>query len=324
MKIFLTGASSFIGRALVPILIKQKHMVICALRKKADDTHYFSKAGCSIWHFDTLDGKTDFSQALDKVDVIIHLAALVHVNKKLADSLKREFISVNVDGTWNLAEQAAQKKVKRLVFLSSIGVNGKSSKKADYFNEENEEKPYNAYTASKLEAEKMLRNLEAKTGLEVVIIRSPLVYGPGVKANFLRMMDLVHTRLPLPFAGIKNKRSFIAIDNLVDVIADCVVHEKAAGETFFVCDDSPLSTPEMIEKISREMGLRPRLFYFPRFFLKYGFFLIHHQEIYESLWENMAVDSKKVRQYLGWQPRMTIDEGIRKTVQWYLENKSAK
>jgi UDP-glucose 4-epimerase len=231
---------------------------------------------------------------------------------------------VNADGTQNLAEQAAQKKVKRFVFISSMGVNGKSTKNCDFFNEENDESPYNAYTYSKLEAEKSLRTLEANTGMEVVILRPPLVYGPGVKANFLKLLHLVGSGIPLPFAGIKNKRSFIAIDNLVDVIADCVVHEKAAGETFFVCDDSPLSTSEMIEKISREMGLRPRLFYFPRFFLKYGLFLIHHQETYESLWENMAVDSKKVRQYLGWRPRMTIDEGIRKTVQWYLENKSAK
>jgi UDP-glucose 4-epimerase len=324
MRIFLTGASSFIGRTLIPLLIKQKHIITCAIRNKSTGMRKFSQTGCSKWYFDTLDARTDFTQALKEIDVVIHLASQVRIRTKSKGDVKREYMRVNADGTQNLAEQAAQQKVKRFVFISSMGVNGKSTKFCDVFNEENAENPYNDYTCSKLEAEKRLRALETKTGMEVVILRPPLVYGPGVKANFLKLLHLVGSGMPLPFAGIKNKRSFIAIDNLVDAIADCVVHEKAAGETFFVCDDSPLSTPEMIEKISREMGFRPRLFYFPSFFLKYGLFLIHHQEMYESLWGNMAVDSKKVHQYLGWRPRTSVDEGIRKTVQWYLENKSAK
>ena len=324
MKIFLTGASSFIGRALIPLLIKQKHKVTCAFRKKTDDRNDFFPAGCSFWFFDTLDGKTDFRQALGNVDVIIHLAALVHINKRLADSLQREFMRVNVDGTRNLAEQAAQKKVKRFVFISSIGVNGKSTNDCNLFNEDDEEKPYDAYTASKIEAEKALRKLEVKTGLEVVIIRPPLVYGPGVKANFLKMLDLINTGLPLPFAGVNNRRSFIAVDNLVDVIAECAVHEKAAGETFFVGDDTLLSTPQLIEKISLALGFKPRLFFFPSLFFKYMLTLMRRQDMYESLWGNMAVDSRKIQDRLGWRPGMTTDEGIRKTVHWYLEKKGVE
>ncbi|OGR28091.1 MAG: hypothetical protein A2277_14935 [Desulfobacterales bacterium RIFOXYA12_FULL_46_15] len=324
MRIFVTGASSFIGRWLIPFLIKQNHMVTGVFRNKTADINNVSQAGFGIRYFDTLDGKTDFRQALENIDVVIHLAALVHIGKRHEGDLQREFMRVNVDGTRNLAEQAAQNKVKRFVFISSIGVNGKSIKTPGFFNEENDEKPYNAYTASKFEAEKVLRELSARTGLEIVIIRSPLVYGPGVKANFLKMIDLVNTGLPLPFAGISNKRSFIAVDNLVDVIATCVVHEKAAGETFFVSDDQPLSTPQLIEKISEALGFKPRLFYSPSLFFKYVLILIRRQEIYESLWGNMAVDSRKINHYLGWKPIMTMDEGIRKTIHWYLEKKSAK
>ena len=324
MRIFLTGATSFIGRSLVPVLIKQNHSVTCALRQNSADINDFVQTGCTIWYFNTLDGKTDFRQVLENIDVVIHLAARVHIGKKLENDLQGKYMSVNVDGTQNLAEQAVQKKVKRFVFISSIGVNGKSTKACDFFNEENDEKPYSAYTASKFEAEKVLRQLEAEIGLEVVIIRSPLVYGPGVKANFLKMINLVNMGLPLPFAEVNNRRSFIAIDNLVDAIAECAVHEKATGETFFVCDGPPLSTPQLIEKISRALGFKPRLFYFPALFFKYVLILIRRQEIYESLWGNMAVDSSKINQYLGWEPIITADEGIRKTVQWFLEKKSKK
>ncbi len=323
MNILLTGASSFIGRALVPILIQQ-HNVTCAVRKVSVDSNYLSHTGCNIRYFDTLNGKTDFRQALENIEVVVHLAGLVHIRKKNEHIMQKEFTSVNVDGTRNLAEQAVQQKIKRFVFISSIGVNGKSTKNPDFLNEGNDEKPYNTYTISKFEAEKELRELEAKTGLEVVIIRSPLVYGQGVKANFLKMLDLINSGVPLPFAGINNKRSFIAVDNLVDAIAECVVHEKASGETFFVSDDMPLSTPQLIKKISKELGLKPRLFYFPSVFFKYVLILLHRKEAYESLWESMVVDSKKIHHCLGWKPKITVDEGIRKTIDWYLEKKRAK
>jgi nucleoside-diphosphate-sugar epimerase len=320
MRIFLTGATGFIGRSLYLLLKRRNHTVTCAVRKDSSDGQNRNSLFERICYFDTLNVETDFRKALEKSDVVIHLAARAHMLTKSDYDLYDQFMDINFHSTRNLAEQAAQKGVKRFVFISSIGVNGKSTEAELAYTEEDEEKPFNSYTLSKLRAEQALRKIEADTGMEVVIIRPPLVYGPEVKANFLKLLDLVHTGVPLPFAGLKNKRSFIAIDNLVDAITECAVHEKAGGETFLVSDGHPLSTPQLLDKISISMGVHLRMFYFPSPILKAVLTLFQKKGIYERLWENLIVDSTKIQQYLGWLPKVTVDEGIQKTVQWYVEN----
>lgn len=319
MRILITGGSGFIGRSLFPLLIKQKHIVSCAVWKKDSITYDQSCLFDRVCYFETLNAETDFGEALENIDVVIHMAARVHILTKFDYETHEEFLDINFHGTRNLAEQAAQKGVKRFVFISSIGVNGKSTDDLTAYKEEDVEKPYNSYTVSKFQAEQALRKIEADTGMEVVVVRPPLVYGPEVKANFLKLLNLVRKGLPLPFAGINNQRSFIAIDNLVDVIAECVVHENAGGETFLVCDGQSLSTQQLIHKISNAMGLKSRLFYFPASLFKGVMILFRKRGIYDRLWGSLEMDSKKIRQCLGWQPKVSFDEAIKKTVLWYLK-----
>jgi nucleoside-diphosphate-sugar epimerase len=294
MRILVTGLNGFIGRSLYPILLKRKHTISCAVWKKNAGTHNQKGLFDRVCYFDVLNSETDFGEALENIDVVIHMASRVHVSTKSDYHTHKEFMDINFHGTRNLAEQAAQKGVKRFVFISSAGVNGKSTKGIASYTEEDAENPYNSYTISKLLAEQALRKIEADTGLEVVIIRPPLVYGPEVKANFLKLLNLVHSGLPLPLAGIKNQRSFIAVDNLVDVIAECVVHEKAGGETFLVSDGQPLSTTQLIYKLSTAMGLPSRLFYFPAPILKWIFILFKKTKHYCPLFSDERIISRKL------------------------------
>ena len=321
MNIFLTGVNGFIGSALYPSLIKRGYNLTCMLRKKTsktDDKNLLLVQQCCI---DNLNNKTDFKNSLKNIDVVIHLAGLAHSPVKSDYANHNKFLDINFHGTRNLALQAAKNSVKRFVFISTISVYGTSSEKKSGYTEEDNKKPYNSYTVSKLKAEQALRKIEKETGMEVVIIRPSLVYGPGVKANFLKLLNLVHARVPLPFAGINNKRSFIAIDNLVDAIAVCAVHKKARGQTFIVSDGKPLSTPQLLEKISKAMNMKPRLFFIPSSVFKFLLMLLRKQGIYQRLWGSLTVDSAKIRHCLGWQPKVCVDEGIYKTVKWYLEEK---
>ena len=319
IKILLTGADGFVGSALYKVLTRQNHCITCAVREKkgsAPARNLFGHVCC----FDHLDGRTDFGKALNNIDIVIHLAAHAPQFPKADPDLQKECMAVNFEGTRNLANQASQKGVKRFIFVSSVAVNGKSTENGVPYTEKDEEAPYDWYTISKLKAEQALREIGKDTGLEIVIIRPPLVYGPGVKANFLKLMHLIHTGLPLPFKGLKNQRSFIFIDNLADAIAQCAVNDKIKGETFLVSDDYPLSTPQLVEKISIAMGLKPRLFFLPSAVLRRTLSLFKKERIYESLWGNLFVDSTKFKRYTGWYPKVSIDEGIQKTVQWYLNS----
>ena len=221
---------------------------------------------------------------------------------------------VNTEGTINLARQAAAAGVRRFVFISSVKVNGEETSPGQPFTEEDEPAPLDPYGISKLEAEQGLRDLATATGMEVVIIRPPLVYGPGVKANFLTMMRWLNKGVPLPFGALDNRRSLVALDNLVDFIITCIDHPAAAKQTFLVADGEDLSTTELLRRVGRAMGKPVRLIPVPMGLLQAGARLLGKQEMARRLCGSLQVDITKARTLLGWKPPVAVDEGLRRAV----------
>lgn len=269
----------------------------------------------------TIDGlasDTDWSEALKNVEQVVHLAARVHVmNDKSSDPLG-DFRRVNVEGTANLARQAAAAGVKRFIYMSSIKVNGEFTEVGEPFTADDLPAPEDPYGISKNEAEQSLRQITAETGMEVVIIRPPLVYGPGVKANFESMMRWLARGVPLPLAAItENRRSLVALDNLVDLIVTCLNHPAAANQTFLVSDGEDLSTAQLLKRMGVAMGHPARLFYVPPALLKVGAGLINKPGIYQRLCGSLQIDITKTRQLLGWTPPVPVDEGLRRTAEGF-------
>ena len=324
MKILLTGGNGFIGRVLYPKLTEHTHTVTCAIRKSGTHLPDSNDIFKNVFYFDSLNAEADFKAAMQEIDVVVHLAARAHMLLKSEYDMQKEFMDVNFHGTKTIAEQAANQGVKRFVFISSIGVNGKSTQDRAPYNENDIEKPYNSYTTSKLFAENILRKIEFETGMEVVIIRPPLVYGPRVKANFLKLLNLVYSGVPLPFDCVNNERSFIFIDNLVDAICECTTHPNAAGRTFLVSDGPPLSTTQLLKTIYVAFERPPNLFNLSEKFLKVALTIIQKKNIYDRLWGSLTVDSTYIRQCLAWEPKITFEQGIKETVQWYLKEKGQK
>lgn len=259
-----------------------------------------------------LSAETDWMVALRSVDQIVHLAARVHVmNDKSTDTFA-EFRRVNVEGTANLAHQAAAAGVRRFVYLSSIKVNGEFTEIRRPFTADDTPAPEDPYGVSKHEAEQALRQIAVETGMEVVIIRPPLVYGPGVKANFESMMHWLSRGVPLPFAAAtQNRRSLVALGNLVDLIMTCLSHPAAANQTFLVSDGEDLSTAGLLERIGAALGHPARLFYVPPSILKLGAQVVNKPGIYQRLCGSLQLDIAKTQRVLGWIPPMSVDEGLR-------------
>ena len=261
-----------------------------------------------------IDLTTDWSEAFIDCAVVIHLAARVHVMQDTATDPLTAFRTVNVDGTLNLARQAAAAGVKRFVFISSIKVNGESTEPEQSFTEADPPNPQGAYGRSKQEAEQGLRQLSADIGMEVVIIRPPLVYGTGVKANFASLMRAVQRGWPLPLGAVYNQRSLVALDNLVDFIVNCITHPKAANQTFLVSDGEDLSMPDLIRRMARAMNRPVRLLPVPVWALKAGALLLGKGDAVQRLCGNLQVDISKSRTLLGWNPPISVDEGLRRAV----------
>lgn len=257
-----------------------------------------------------LNGNFDFGKTLHGIGTFIHSAARVHIMADNAIEPLEEYRSVNVAGTLNLAKQAAAAGVKRFIFLSSIKVNGESTLGGQSFRHDDLPQPEDAYGISKAEAEAGLRKISAETGMEVVIIRPPLVYGFGVKANFAAMLKLAKKNLPLPLGAIHNKRSLVALDNLVDLILTCINHPKAANQTFLVSDDQDVSTTELLKLMTRAAGRNPRLLPVPMAWLKLVGKITGKQSVIDRLCGNLRVDITHTKQTLGWTPPVTVDQGI--------------
>lgn len=266
----------------------------------------------------SLSGDMSWGGAVDATDTVIHCAARVHVmNESSADPMSA-FRAVNVDATLNLASQAASAGVRRFIFISSIKVNGEGTVEGKPYSASDTPAPADAYGISKLEAEVGLRALAERTGLEVTIIRPVLVYGPGVKANFYRMMGWLNRGIPLPLGAIYNKRSLVALDNLVDLIVTCVDSPGAANQTFLVSDGEDLSTTELLQRTGVALGKPARLLPIPGSSLEVGAALLGKREVAQRLCGSLQVDISKTREILGWRPPVSIDEALRKTAEDFL------
>ena len=308
--ILVTGVSGFIGRHLCPFLQGKGYFVRGAVRNNVRD----ASGADEYIQVGDINESTDWQRALTGVDTVIHLAARVHVMKDKAVDPLDAFRQVNVLGTERLARMAAKVGVKRFIFLSSIKVNGEGSDQP--YTEKDTLKPEDAYGISKREAEDSLASVAAETGLKTVILRLPLVYGVGVKANFKNLIRIAGAGLPLPFKGIRNQRSFIYIGNLVDAISTCITHPLATGETFLVSDGEDISTPDLIKMLASAMNKKVILFPLPLGILKALCILAGRGEAMEKLTGSLRVDSSKIRNLLGWKPSFSMEEGITETVKY--------
>lgn len=316
MKVLVTGASGFVGSATCARLVVQGMDVIGTVRHLPAR----SLSGVDYRIVGDLEANTDWRDALTGVDAIIHCAARVHVMQETAADPLVAFRAVNVVGTKQLARQAAAARVRRFVFLSSVKVDGEGGSVA--YRETDLPAPQDAYGSSKYEAELGLREIAAETGIEVVMIRLPLVYGPGVKANFQALMRALVRGIPLPLGAIHNRRSLVALDNMVDLIVTCIEHPAAANETFLVSDGEDLSTTELIRRLARAMCRPARLIPMPKTALMACATLLGKRELAKRLCGTLTVDITKARKVLGWTPPVSVDEGLRRTVEHYLQQQS--
>jgi nucleoside-diphosphate-sugar epimerase len=311
MNILLTGAGGFIGTGLVDRLVRERELSLRATYRNSGRSF---PANVDAIRIGELGAATDWRRALAGIGVVVHAAARVHVMRETAPDPLAAYREVNTAGTLNLARQAAAAGVRRFVFLSTIKVNGERSAPGRPFSADDEPAPVDPYAISKLEAEIGLRQIAAESGLEIVILRPPLVYGPGVRGNFARLVRAVGAGRLLPFGAIDNRRSLVALDNLVDLIAVCIDHPAAAGRVLLVSDDQDLSTPELIRSIARIMDRPARLLPVPAALLMLAATLAGKRAVLERLTESLQVDIRKTRDLLAWKPVTTIDEGLRKTV----------
>lgn len=314
--ILVTGATGFVGGALVRRLAaKRRSSDVVAAVRRIDVAWPEMVRPVQVGE---LLPTTDWSTALQGVRDLVHCAARVHVmNDKGPDSLT-EFRRVNVQGTANLARQAAATGVRRFVFLSSIKVNGEFTELGRPFTADDVLSPKDPYGISKHEAEQLLRQIAADTGMEVVIIRPPLVYGPGVKANFESMMRWLAHGVPLPLAAVTgNRRSLAALDNLVDLIVTCLHHPAAANQTFLVSDGEDLPTADLLKRMGTALGHPARLFYIPPALLKLGATVVNKHSIYQRLCGSLQLDITKTRELLGWTPPVSVDQGLRRAAEGF-------
>jgi nucleoside-diphosphate-sugar epimerase len=290
LSLLITGSTGFVGQALV----KRFGELPVRLATRVDSVKW--------------------DKVLVGITAVVHLAARVHVMQDTAADPLTAFRSVNVDGTLNLARRAAATGAKRFVFISSIKVNGESTQPGRAFTESDVPNPQDAYGQSKHEAEQGLRQISTDTGMEVVIIRPPLVYGPGVKANFAALMRALQCGWPLPLGAVHNQRSLVALDNLVDFIVTCITHPQAANQTFLVSDGQDLSTTELVRGMAQAAEVPARLLPVPVWALQAGALLLGKGDAVQRLCGNLQVDMSKARSLLGWVPPVTVEEGLRRAM----------
>lgn len=319
LKTLVTGANGFVGTALCKQLQLSEIEVHAATRSATLIPELESLKRFVVGE---LDHKTDWMHALTGVEAVVHLAARVHVMNDEAIDPLREFLKVNVEATVNLARQAAAVGVKRFVYLSSIKVNGESTTTEKPFRETDAPNPQDSYAVSKLRAEQALQAIAVETGMEIVIVRSPLIYGPGVKANFARLLKTVDKGIPLPLGCVTNKRSLVFVGNLCDALMQCVKHPGAAGHTYLVSDGTDMSSAELVQGIAAALNRPARLVSVPVSLMRAAAQLIGKATIVDRLTQPLVMDSSSIRKELGWMPPYTVDHGLRITMDWYQSSMS--
>ena len=319
-NVLVTGANGFVGRAVVIRCVSEKFQVRAAVRREGTE----NPPEVDVVRVADLSATTDWSNAVGGIDVVVHTAARVHVMRDLSADTLAEFRRVNVEGTMNLARQAAKAGVQRFIFMSSIKVNGERTVDGRPFRADDLPAPVDPYGISKYAAETALMELGRKTGIEIVIIRSVLVYGPGVKANMLSMMQWLHRGIPLPLGAMHNKRSLVALDNLVDLIVTCIRHPAAANEIILVSDGEDLSTTALLRRTAAALGKRVVLVPAPAWMLRLTARLARKEEIAQRLCDSLQVDIEKTKRLLGWVPPIRVEDALKETARDFLRDKTRK
>jgi len=311
----VTGSNGFIGRQVCAMLVREGLGVRAVIRDKANATILPSNVTPIITG--DLRFITDWKPFLDGVDVVIHLAARVHQMKEDQRNSEDIYQPMNVGVTQALATAAGQTGVRRFILLSSVKAMGESTPPGASWNEDFPCLPQDAYGRSKRDAEKVLIDISRRTGLSVVILRLPLVYGPGVKANMARLFRAVQNGIPLPFARVHNARSLLYVENLVDAVRVSLDHPSATGEVFLVSDGEDVSTPELIRRLARTLSRPARLIPIPPSLMRWAGALIGRSEEVDRLLGSLVVDSRNIRRLLNWKPPYTLDQGLKETADWY-------
>ncbi len=309
MEILITGANGFVGSELSSLLAKAGHQLQLATRTgnsiESDSATAPTFATGDIQTFD------DWDAHLKGVDVVVHLAAHVHQMAEQTSDARQAYWHSNVDATVRLAESAIRCGVKRFIFLSTIKVNGENTTNIKPFSADNIAAPLGDYAQSKWQAEQDLEKLSASSGMGIVIIRPPLVYGPGVQANFMRLVNLASSGLPFPFLGINNRRDMVSVYNLCDLIALCIEHDNAAGNTFLVSDGAAYSTADIILAVRLVLGLPKRLFYLPQGSLRWPLKLLGKADLADRLFGSLEIDISDTIEILDWSPQYTLEQTLR-------------
>lgn len=314
-RVLITGVGGFIGRNLAKEMALRGWQVRGAVRKQS-----MLPDGVEQVIVGEIDGQTNWDEALCDIDIVIHLAARVHVMRVTAPDPIKSFHRVNVEGSAQLARAAGRSEVRRLLYVSSAGVQGLQTLPGKPYSEIDLPRPHNAYTHSKLQAEQALMLESSESGLEVVIVRPPLVYGAGAPGNFEQMMSVLGKGIPLPLASVGNQRSLIYVGNLVDALLACATHPAAAGQTYLVSDGEDVSTPELLRQLGAAMEHPARLLPCPPALLKMAGRLTGKSAQVERLLGSLQIDSAKIRRELGWQPPYTLQQGLQETAEWYREH----
>lgn len=317
VNIFITGITGFVGSAVA------KEAMARGIHVKGQASRPTNLLSCNVTSL-YIDRKTDWSDCFSNIDCVVHCAARVHQMDDDSASPLDQYREVNTLGTLNLARQAAASGVKRFVFISSIKVNGEYTSANQPFIEEVTYPPVDPYGLSKFEAEEQLMKLAKETDMEVVIIRPPLIYGPGVKANFLSMMNWVYKKLPLPLGRIHNRRSLVFVDNLVDLILTTLSHPLAANQTFLVSDGHDVSVTQLLQTIAHDMNVRSTLLPIPQSILYISLSLLGKKNVAQKLVGSLQIDISKTKERLGWTPKYSFTVGVHRTVTDYLVKQESK